>query len=381
MRRAAALTVLALPAALSACGASSSASTSPAVSCQQVERSELVAVAHRIYAQAVSGRNETAAVARIQASAPLAGAVAAGNPHAVSAALAPLLKNQIVRIDISGGGRTLATAGSAAAYAPVRGAIRFGGRVVGQYVLSVGDERAFTGITGGLTGATVAFARNPAKSATTFPATTFPSGRTFVSLALPRQTRAVCGATAADTRLNTIGSVAQNLMNSEMHGSAAKQTLRHAAGNAAFRRAIAAGDPAAVWNAIVGFFRDSRFHIVRVRAWRGTRLINDVGGPYVLSPASSAIRGPSGATVGHFMLSVQDDTGFIKLVHRFTGADVVLNTAAGPVPGSNLYPGPPFATGLRTVTYRGRSYRDLGFDGTAFPSGRLHVSLLLPQAS
>jgi hypothetical protein len=363
-RAAAALTLLALPAALSACGASSTASTTPSSSCRQAARSELVAVTRRIYAQAVSGRNEAAAVARIQGSVPLASAVAARNPRAVRAALAPLIKNQIVRIDISAGGRTLARTGSAAAYAPVSGVISSGGRVVGRYVLSVGDDRAFTAVTDGLTGATVAFTRHPAQSTTTFPGTTFPGGRTSVSLALPRQSPAVCGATAADTRLNTIGYVARNLTNAEVQGSA-----------------IAAGDPAAVRAAIIGFFRDSRFHIVRVRAWRGTRLVNDVGGPYVLSPASSSIRGPGGGVVGRFMLSVQDDTGFIKLVHRFTGADVVLDTAAGPVPGSNLFPGPPFAAGLGTVTYRGRSYRDLGFTGTAFPSGRLQVSLLVPRAS
>jgi hypothetical protein len=78
------------------------------------------------------------------------------------------------------------------------------------------------------------------------------------------------------------------------------------------------------------------------------------------------------------MLSVQDDTGFIKLMHRFTGADVVLHTGAGTVPGSNLSPGPPFSAGLQTVTYRGHRYRADGFSAPAFPSGRLNVSLLVP---
>jgi hypothetical protein len=117
--------------------------------------------------------------------------------------------------------------------------------------------------------------------------------------------------------------------------------------------------------AIIGFFRDSRFHIVRVRAWKGNRLIGDVGGPYVISPASARIPG-----VGRFMLSVQDDTGYIKLMHRFTGADVVLHLNGRTVPGSNRFPGPPFAPGLTKGAY--------GFTAPAFPSGRLQVSLLVP---
>jgi hypothetical protein len=392
MRRVGALTILAVPVAVAACGASSTASTRPAAprpvaaaplsaaSCPRVARAELVAVARRIYVQAVSGRNETAAVARLRASTALGRAVAAHRPRAVRAALAPLLQHRITRIVVSAGGRTLARIGTVAAYAPVHGVISLNGRAVGGYVLSVGDARGFTALTDGLTGASVRFTRHPGPSTVSFPAVTFPAGRTAVALTIARHPPIACGHTAVDTRLNAIGYVARNLMNAEQRGPTAQQALRHAASNAAFRRAIAAGDPAAVRAAIIGFFRDSRFHIVRVRAWRGARLITDVGGPYVLSPASSSIRGPSGSVVGHFMLSVQDDTGFIKLMHRFTGADVVLHAAAGPVPGGNLFPGPPFAAGVRGVRWRGRSYRDLGLRGSAFPSGALRISLLTPAA-
>jgi hypothetical protein len=70
------------------------------------------------------------------------------------------------------------------------------------------------------------------------------------------------------------------------------------------------------------------------------------------------------------MLSVQDDTGYIKLIHRFTGADVVLHLNGRIVPGSNRFPGPPFVPGLTKGAY--------GFTAPAFPSGRLEVSLLVP---
>jgi hypothetical protein len=368
--------MLALPAGSAACGAASPASaphphhirtTAATPACATTARAEIISVARRIYNQAVSGRNEVAAVARIQRSAALARAVAARDPRAVRTALAPLIHHRITRIEIFAGGRTLARVGTVPAYAPVRGVIAGG---AGRYVLSVGDDHAFEAITRGLTGATVHFGGTGGAS---FPAMTFPSHRTTVQLGLPAQPPVTCGATAADTRAATIGLVGRNLIRAEAQGATAQLALKHAAKTPAFRRAIASGSPAAVRAAIIGFFRDSRFHIVRVRAWKGSHLITDVGGPYVLSPASATIPG-----AGRVMLSVQDDTGFIKLMHRFTGAEVVLHAGAKTVPGSNLSPGPPYASGLTSVTYHGRPYRAYGFTTPEFPTGALRVSLLVP---
>jgi hypothetical protein len=339
MRRAA-LTLLVLPVTGAACGASSpTATTSP--SCSTTAHNELVAVAHRIYNQAVRGPNEAAAVARVQRSTALARAVAARDPRAIRAALVPVMHDRIVRIDISAGGRTLVREGTAPAYAPVSGSIGDG-----RYVLSVGDTHSFEAITGGLLGGKVRFG-GPG-----FPATTFPGHRTTVHLTLPTHLPATC------TRASIIGQIGRNLVYAETHGASAQMALRHAAKTRTFVRAIAAGDPVALRSAIIGFFRDSRFHIVRVRAWKGNRLIGDVGGPYVISPATARIPG-----VGRFMLSVQDDTGYIKLMHRFTGADVVLRLNGRIVPGSQLGPGP-------KNVYR--------FAAPAFPTGRLQVSLLVP---
>jgi len=354
MRRAA-LALLALPVTGFACGAS--APSAPAPSCATTARRELVAVAHRIYNQAVRGPNEVDAVARVERSPALARAVAARNPRAIRAALAPVLHNRIVRIDISAGGRTLVREGTVPAFAPVSGSI--GG---GRYLLSVGDTHSFEAIAGGLLGAKVRFGGSGGVS---FPATTFPNRQTRVHVALPARPPVTCGSSAAETRAATIGLIGRNLVYAETHGASAQMALEHAARTPAFVHAIAAGDPFALRAAIIGFFRDSRFHIVRVRAWKGNRLIGDVGGPYVISPAAAQIPG-----VGRFMLSVQDDTGYIKLMHRFTGADVVLHLNGRTVPGSNRFPGPAFAPGVTKGAY--------GFTAPAFPSGRLQVSLLVP---
>ena len=99
-------------------------------------------------------------------------------------------------------------------------------------------------------------------------------------------------------------------------------------------------------------------HVVRIRATDAHgRLVNDVGGPFVLAPASAPVE-LHGRRVGTATLSIQDDTGYIKLMRRFTGAGVALYTAGGAVPGSTPLRGEVFS-----------------FTATAFPSGPLRISL------
>lgn len=375
-----------VPAATPAATAATSTPTAGVASaaCRHDAHAELEQIAQRIYAQGSAGRNSAAAVRRIGDSRALATAVAASDRAAVRTTLRPLIKNQITRIEIrDAAGRRLAGYGTAQAYAPVRGSIVDGGRIVGSYVLSVSNRSAFISLVRGLTGISASF--HPGAAAATsgpaqqhvFAATDFPRGAATIALRLPPVAADLCGPTAADTRLLTIGWVGQRLVADEEHGPAALRTIDHAQRNRAFRAAIKAHDGSALWNAIVHFFRDSRYHVVRVRAWDGPKLIGDVGGPYVLDPAEGVIH-DHGKVIGRFLLAIQDDTGYIKLMHRFTGADVVLHTTTRTVPGSNLTPGPAYAPGLTHVRYRGERYRAVGFQARAFPSDPLEVSLLSP---
>jgi hypothetical protein len=376
-------------AAVAGCGGASATSHTAAslkavahapasAACTAAAEAEVVAIARRISSQAAAGRNTAAATRRIERSVPLAQAVAAGDKAATRAALAPLIKHQITRIEIAGAHGTLARNGTTPAYGPVRGSISLRGRPVGSYVLAVSRQHDFESLVHGLTGATATFhAGTAARARGSLAATTFPRGRAVVTLSVPHPPATVCRPTAADTRAATVGLVARRLLQAEEHGSGVQRALRHAEQDPAMRAAVAAGDPAAVRAAIIGFFQDKRFHIVRARAWKGTHLINDVGGPYVLSPAVGRITDARGAVIGSVMLSIQDDTGYIKLMHRFTGADVTLSTPARVVPGSNVMNGPAFAPGLHTVRYAGRDWRDYGLTATAFPSGPLRVSLLI----
>jgi hypothetical protein len=403
--------------ALAGCGGGADAATDPTSSpaaaaspagqtCAQTAQNELRDVALRIYDQAARGVNVASSQQRLAASTALATAVARDDAPATRAALRPLLRAQIQRIVITRGTRVLADLGSGAALAPVRGVLRdAAGASVGRYTFSVGDDSGIASLMHVLTGAhvvmragghgvatTLAAARGPLPTSGTanvggvryavssFGATAFPTGALQVWLLSPPASGALCGTTEAATVANTIGAVGERLLRDEQGGAATARVLRVVAGDAGFIRAVATDDPAALRAAIVRFFGDPSLHVVRIRAVTAAgKLINDVGGPYVLAPASASVRS-NGRVIGRVTLSIQDDTGYIKLMHRFAGADVILRTPAGQVPGSTLAPGPSTVPTQGTVSYGGQTYQAFSFAAQAFPSGPLRISLLTPPA-
>jgi hypothetical protein len=121
----------------------------------------------------------------------------------------------------------------------------------------------------------------------------------------------------------------------------------------------------------------SHTHIVRLRVTRGGSVLADVGGPYILAPVSGSLR-RGGRTIGSYVLSVQDDSGYVKLVTRFIGVPLAMRSGARtlPVEGA-LSPAPANLPARGPVSFHGRSYQVFSFDAAAFPSGVLRVSLLI----
>jgi hypothetical protein len=121
--------------------------------------------------------------------------------------------------------------------------------------MAVSSVSSYRGLVEGLTGAQVHFGRSAGADAS-LPARRYPTGRTRIALTFPAVPSSLCGATAADTRLNTIGLVARNVMANEASSPATARTVHRVARDPAFRRAVATRDPVALRAAIVGFFRD-----------------------------------------------------------------------------------------------------------------------------
>jgi hypothetical protein len=179
---------------------------------------------------------------------------------------------------------------------------------------------------------------------------------------------------------NTAGAVAQRIYASEESSSEVSSDKRQIESYAPLISAVEKSESAALKTAVHTLVY-SHTHIVRLRVSVGSTLLFDEGGPYILAPVEGKLRS-HGKEVGHFVFSVQDDLGYVKLETRFIGAPLVLRTESGQVPIEGLLtPGPTSIPDLGPVSYKGASYEAYSFNAAAYPSGRLRISLLLPVAS
>jgi hypothetical protein len=360
-------------------------------------------VGSRIYAEAAKGGNVEEAVGRVKSSAALKTAIAANDASAAAAALNALLVNQIVRIEIIRNGRKFAAAGSAAAIAPVHG------RIPGtdaSYVLSTQAARSYLQVTQQVTGAQIVLYRSSGRLAGTISGpsvasvrhdgrlqyrghsyqvssvtgATYPTGGLQIALLVPSSTIS-CPGSLEQARVETLGHVGERIYQEERHSSYVLATVRQIEDSASFQRAVAARDAAATRAGIIGFFA-AHIHVVRVRvtvpaSGGGERLLYDLGGPYVLAPVHGTLRS-GGQVIAHFAMAIQDDAGYLKLAHLFTGAQVLMRSGSRQVMGT-LDPGPATVPDRGELGYRGLNYQVYSFTGEAFPSGPLRISLLLPS--
>ena len=362
-------------------------------------------LAARVYANDAGGANAHYSMGRVGGSRALGAAVAAGDGARAQRVMRGLLARQITRMRVYRGRRLVAEVGSGPAVAPISGPIRGpGGRVVGHYVLAIQNATGFMGLSREMVRADVVVrtgARTLAATRKDLPATlpdrgpvALPGG-SYAAYSIPiavfdgRSARAtflvspslaagLCAPTRERTVLRVISVAGRRIYDGEVSSPQTRAASALLAHDPVMAAAVRAGDRAAVRAEIVRLFRTS-VHYVRIRVTRpgGAKLV-DLGGPAVLAPVHGALR-QGGRVVGHFEFSLQDDAGYLKLVQRFTGADVLLRGAGGQVAGT-LSPGPPTVPAEGTVGYGGTSYEAFSFPATAFPSGRLRVSILVrPQ--
>jgi hypothetical protein len=186
-----------------------------------------------------------------------------------------------------------------------------------------------------------------------------------------------CGRASADAISAVDVAAARHIYVGELHGGEARADIGHVTGSQALLSATAGSNPAAVQAAVHRLVYAPRWHIVRLRVVKAGKVLADVGGPYIIAPVSGTLRW-HGRTVGSYVMSVQDDVGFVKLVSRFIGAPIDIYHNGSFLMGT-LKPAPRAVSTGATVTIAGSSYRANVMHAGAFPSGSLDISLFAKE--
>jgi hypothetical protein len=385
--------------------AAETAPQSPAA-CQGTVMHTLGQIAKHVYHQGISSERTRTAFKLVTRSVALREAVERGDPRGVQAAAQSLIATgRVTNLRVLRGAsgaesaaEILADAGGPAV-TPLRGTIAgASGAPIARFVTSVWADSGIVAETNGLAesstvlragGRTIAgsFALPPGELPTkgtlrvgdvayrysSVAADRYPSGSLRIYVFRPaRAVRALCGATPRDTLVNTLAGVARVIYAGEA-GSRAQTQVRRVQRDPALLRAVAARDPEATRLAIGKLLTE---HIVRLRVSVGGRLLRDVGGPDVLAPVSGVLRA-GGRTIGTFVLSIQDDEGYLRLVRRLGGMRVLMYAGQKLVKNS-LGPAPGAVAETGSYTYRGGLFRTFTLHASAFPSGPLLIRVLVP---
>jgi hypothetical protein len=111
---------------------------------------------------------------------------------------------------------------------------------------------------------------------------------------------------------------------------------------------------------------------------QGGKLLADIGGPYIIAPVGGSLR-YHGRVVGTYLLSVQDDLGFVGLERRLIGIPLILHVGEVRVPlQGTTRTGSVAIPDRGAVVIRGARFQAYSFDAKAFPTGVVRISLLLP---
>jgi hypothetical protein len=366
----------------------------------------LASVMRRVYSQGVQSERTASAEAMIERSKALRAAVEAGDAKAARAAGKALIATGHMTnlIVTTATGRTLVKLGGPA-LTPLHGTIRgASGQPIASYITTVWADSGIiaegNGITEGLT-ALRAGEHSIAGSAelppgdladhgaldwhgvsyqyASLPARTFPAGSPIRIYLLKTVAEAekLCGSGNEDTQVNVVERIANRIYDAE-HGPRTLRQIRRVQQNQPLLKAVAARDPSAVKKASEALLHH---HLVRLRVSARGRLLYDLGGPFVLGPVHADLR-LHGKTIGSFVLSIQDDEGYLRLTRRLVGLSVLMYMRGSDgkprLVKNSLGPSPGKVPATGAYTYKGRRYRVFTVDAEAFPSGPLTIRVLMP---
>jgi hypothetical protein len=197
---------------------------------------------------------------------------------------------------------------------------------------------------------------------------------------------ASCGANQAarggpdltgQVRADTLAGVAKRIYRQEVRGEVGHAAVKRIARDRALLAALGTGNRTALRAAALRQLFDPGKHVVRLSVVREGRTLTNVGGAFVVAPAQLELRTRNGRDLGVLEASMQDVSGYVKLVRRLTGAQIVVRGDAGHVESSFADP-PAALPASGTTVVAGRPYVVRSFAETGYAQERLTVWILTP---
>ncbi|HMJ32354.1 MAG TPA: hypothetical protein VK501_00445 [Baekduia sp.] len=186
-------------------------------------------------------------------------------------------------------------------------------------------------------------------------------------------------AKAVATSIDRLTATARRRYADEAHGGVAVGTPHRVGRDPGLRRALASGNVGAVRAYVRQEFGPVwyHWHVSRVRIVQGSRLLADAGVPFVVAPTQMTLRTPGGRTLGRLQVSIQDEIGFVRYMHRNYPVDVVVRGRSAAHVRASL----PAAAHAKlpsrgTVTITGRRYVVGSFHETALAGEPVTVWIL-----
>lgn len=193
-----------------------------------------------------------------------------------------------------------------------------------------------------------------------------------------------CGTATASTVIADDERATKVIYEDENHGWEVSADAAHVTGASDLITSVADDDAGATLRAVTRIVFTPHWHIVRLRVLtRSGRLLADVGGPYVIAPIRGKLES-HGAVVGTYVMSVQDDVGYEKLVTRFTHLPIEVYRDGRAIMGRD-WPQSQVPASLpvdgTTITVGTVSSEIASFGVKQFPGGTARVVLAIPKPS
>jgi hypothetical protein len=172
----------------------------------------------------------------------------------------------------------------------------------------------------------------------------------------------------------TVGHVAHQFYRHEILGRDAHDSIARVERSGPLRNAVVRGDAAGTRAALEGLTANL---IARIRVFRGSHQLAEVGRDPALAPIGGPLRDSFGHLIGHFELSMGSDLTFVSRLGGLAGTAILIRSGGDKIAGT-LEPGPLSVPTRGPLEYAGRTYGAYTFQAQAYPAGQIQISILVP---